>query len=364
MKSVHFLSIAGLALAFMACDEDPFESQRPDMPPPPAQGIQAFLQVDNDNASPGQQIHVFVTVQFGADEDGKLGSYTGALRFSVEALEWKRDVAINDGLRVTNPESAPGEVRFAGASARGFEDTVLYRGEFTVKSANYLDDLRFAPPLAQQPGFRFERRPGRWSIRTTAIDPAGETAKPAGGGGPEPAEGLLLDAMHDGPGQQVSAERRRRIRYDADGLETGLGDDEHRALTIDVAPCLVVAAGRPLGDQTAFDEALEHGRGRALVDGERCRQGQSCTAVALRGGGQDDELGIGEFGHGGLRRCAAPRPSRRFHLQRPRRARPAGRRAANGPHEFARQCMLRLPGKSSSFGASDSADLVAGPHSS
>lgn len=143
MKSVQLVTIAGLAISLAACDEDPFESQRPDMPPPPAQGVQAFLQVDNDNATPGQRIRVYVSVQFGVDEDAKLGSYTGALRFNVEALEWKRDIAINDGLRVTNPESAPGEVRFAGASARGFEENVLYRGEFTVKDANYLEQLRF-----------------------------------------------------------------------------------------------------------------------------------------------------------------------------------------------------------------------------
>ena len=142
MKSVHLLAIGSLALALTGCDDDPFESQRPDMPPPPASGVQAFLQVDNDNAAPGQKVRVYVSLQFGVDEEAKLGSYTGALLFDTQALTWSRDVTINDGLRVTNPESGPGEVRFAGASARGFEGNLLYEGEFLVKSANYLEGLR------------------------------------------------------------------------------------------------------------------------------------------------------------------------------------------------------------------------------
>ncbi len=142
MKSVRILSITGLALALVACDE-PLDSQRPDVPPAPATGIQAFLQVSNDNASVGQHIQVFVTVQFGLEENAKLGSYTGALMFDPQVLAWKSDIAINDGLRVTNAENAPGEVRFAGAAARGFEDHVLYRGEFVVKAENYLEHLRF-----------------------------------------------------------------------------------------------------------------------------------------------------------------------------------------------------------------------------
>ena len=142
MKSAHLLTMTGLALALGACDE-PFDSQRPDVPPPPPQGIQAFLQVDNDRATPGQQIQLFVAVQFGVEEDLKLGSYTGALYFDPEVLAWKSDIAVDDGLRVTNAASAPGQIRFAGAAARGFEDNLLYRGEFTVKAANYMEGLRF-----------------------------------------------------------------------------------------------------------------------------------------------------------------------------------------------------------------------------
>ncbi len=77
------------------------------------------------------------------EENVKLGSYTGSLRFDPEVLAWRSDIAINDGLRVTNAESAPGEVRFAGAAARGFEDNVLYHGEFVVRAENYLENLHF-----------------------------------------------------------------------------------------------------------------------------------------------------------------------------------------------------------------------------
>ncbi len=143
MRSVHVLSLAGLLFAVFACNDDPLKSGLPEAPPPPVQGVQAFVQVDNTQAQPGDQIHVFVRVQFGTETSAKLGSYTGRLNFDPQVLGYKGEAKINDGLRVTNPNgAAQGEVRFAGASAAGFADLTLYECIFEVKKAGYLDALR------------------------------------------------------------------------------------------------------------------------------------------------------------------------------------------------------------------------------
>ncbi len=142
MRSVHFLYLAGLSLAVLACDDDPLKSGLPETPTPPARGVQAFVQVDNPNAQAGDQVHVFVRVQMGTETAAKLGSYTGRLRFDPDVLAFKGEVKINDGLRVTNPNGAgSGELRFAGAAAAGFANLTLYEGLFEVKKAGYLDAL-------------------------------------------------------------------------------------------------------------------------------------------------------------------------------------------------------------------------------
>ncbi len=143
MRSVQVLSLAALSLAVFACNDDPLKSGLPETPPPPTQGVQAFVQVDNNQAQPGDQIHVFVRVQMGTENAAKLGSYTGRLKFDPEALAFKGEVKINDGLRVTNPNGAgSGEVRFAGAAAAGFADLTLYQAVFQVKKADYAEGLK------------------------------------------------------------------------------------------------------------------------------------------------------------------------------------------------------------------------------
>jgi hypothetical protein len=143
MRSVHVLTLAGLSLAMLACNEDPLKSGLPETPPPPTEGVQAFVQVDNPAAQAGDQIHVFVRVQLGTESSAKVGSYTGRLKFDPEALAFKGDVKINDGLRVTNPNGAgAGELRFAGATATGFANLTLYEGVFEVKKAGYQDGLK------------------------------------------------------------------------------------------------------------------------------------------------------------------------------------------------------------------------------
>ena len=143
MKSVRFIPLAVLSMALGACDQEPLKSKSPAEPPPLTQGVQAFVQVDNDQAQPGDRINVYVRVQMGTESQAKLGSYTGRLRFDPAAVAWVSDQPINDGLRVTNPKGADGgDVRFAGASATGFNDLALYHGVFEVRKAGYMTDLR------------------------------------------------------------------------------------------------------------------------------------------------------------------------------------------------------------------------------
>ena len=80
--------------------------------------------------------------------------------------------------------------------------------------------------------------------------------------------------------------------------EAGVGDYQlEPAAVFGLAPHLVIPRGRLLGDQAASHEAF---------DGP-------C------GGGENDELGIGELGHGGLLRIRAPPATRRSHHPHPPR---------------------------------------------
>jgi hypothetical protein len=141
MRTVHFLVVGALALA--ACQDDPLTSRTPGEPSPPAQGIQAFIQVDNDRAQPGEQVRVWVKVQIGGETGARLGSYTGRLRFDPSALDFRAETPIDDGMRVTNPAGAPrGDLRFAGAAPAGFQSLTLYEAAFEVTKAGYMDQLR------------------------------------------------------------------------------------------------------------------------------------------------------------------------------------------------------------------------------
>lgn len=124
-----------VVLAGAACADEP---TRPDpVPPPVVQGVDAYVIVDNLQATPGQTVRVSVLVR-AADAAVKVGSYTGRLHFDAALLQYKAEVAISDGLRVANPTGAgTGEIRFAGASATGFADLTLYSATFTVKQANW-----------------------------------------------------------------------------------------------------------------------------------------------------------------------------------------------------------------------------------
>ena len=137
---MHALRLVVLGLALTACQDQPAQSTGPR--PPLVQGVAAFISVDNLSARPGQTVRVRVEVQVGAQQNYKLGSFTGRLRFNPARLTFRAENVISDGLRVSNPAgAATGEIRFAGAAPTGFTNLVLYDGTFEVKGADYASDL-------------------------------------------------------------------------------------------------------------------------------------------------------------------------------------------------------------------------------
>ena len=138
MLPLRFIAMA-VVLVGAACADAP---TRPDtVIPPLGGGISAYVAVDNLNALPGQTVRVSVQVRSG--EAGlKVGSYTGRLHFDPAQLQYKAEIAINDGLRVANPNgAATGEIRFAGANAVGFTNLTLYSAQFTVKGGDWVRSL-------------------------------------------------------------------------------------------------------------------------------------------------------------------------------------------------------------------------------
>lgn len=133
------IALASLMLA--ACQDAPARTILTP-PPPPTQGISAYVTVDNPDAAVGSTVRVRVEVQVGANSTVKIGSYTGRLHFDPAKLGFRSENTINDGLRVANANGAPqGEIRFAGASPTGFTTLVLYDATFQVKSADYRTGL-------------------------------------------------------------------------------------------------------------------------------------------------------------------------------------------------------------------------------
>lgn len=138
---MHFIRLATVTLALTACQDQPMRTTGP-TPPPPQQGVAAFVTVDRLDAPVGATVRVRVEVQAAAQQGFLLGSYTGRLQFDPAALQFQQENAISDGLRISNPaNAAKGEIRFAGAAATGFSTLVLYDGSFTVKAAGYAAGL-------------------------------------------------------------------------------------------------------------------------------------------------------------------------------------------------------------------------------
>jgi cohesin domain-containing protein len=138
---MNLIRLATVTIALAACQDQPARTTGP-TPPPPQQGVAAYVTVDRLDAPVGATVRVRVEVQVGTQQNFLLGSYTGRLHFDPAALQFQQENPISDGLRIANPaNAAKGEIRFAGASASGFASLVLYDGTFTVKSAGYASGL-------------------------------------------------------------------------------------------------------------------------------------------------------------------------------------------------------------------------------
>lgn len=73
---------------------------------------------------------------------GKIGSFTGRLRFDPAALSYDREESLSDGtMRASNPET--GSVRVAGASLSGVDVAQLAAFRFKVIDADALNALQF-----------------------------------------------------------------------------------------------------------------------------------------------------------------------------------------------------------------------------
>jgi hypothetical protein len=100
---------------------------------------------------------------------------------------------------------------------------------------------------------------------------------------------------------RVKSASERVLRCCADCLQARFGDDQRYAVTAGaVAPAGLRSPGRPRGDQFPLDQGLEY-RGCGLgfeldLPGQR----QDGAVLALGGSRENDQLGIGELGHGVL----------------------------------------------------------------
>ena len=138
---MNLIRLATVTIALAACQDQPARTTGP-TPPPPQQGVAAYVTVDRLDAPVGATVRVRVEVQVGTQQNFLLGSYTGRLHFDPAALQFQQENPISDGLRIANPaNAAKGEIRFAGASASGFATLVLYDGTFTVKGPGYAAGL-------------------------------------------------------------------------------------------------------------------------------------------------------------------------------------------------------------------------------
>lgn len=138
---MQLIRLAAVTIALAACQDQPVRPTVP-TPPPPQQGVAAYIAVDRLDAPVGATVRVTVQVQVGTQQNYKLGSFTGRLHFSADKLQFQAEHPVSDGLRIANPaNAAQGEIRFAGASAAGFTSLVLYDATFVVKAADYATGL-------------------------------------------------------------------------------------------------------------------------------------------------------------------------------------------------------------------------------
>ena len=106
-----------------------------------AESVPASITARADVASTGATAVVTLLLDVRGDV-GKVGSFTGRLRFNPAALHYEGEVELSDGtLRAANPGA--GVVRVAGASTAGVDVARLAVFRFTVTNAHAPQDVVF-----------------------------------------------------------------------------------------------------------------------------------------------------------------------------------------------------------------------------
>lgn len=106
-----------------------------------AESAPASITARTDVATSGETAVVTLVLDVRGDV-GKVGSFTGRLRFNPAALHYEGEVELSDGtLRASNPGT--GVVRVAGASTAGVNVARLAAFRFTIANASAPQNLSF-----------------------------------------------------------------------------------------------------------------------------------------------------------------------------------------------------------------------------
>jgi hypothetical protein len=124
-----------------ACKEEPTQPLQIEEQPILRPGLNVYLTVDSDDASPGGRVRVTARVR-AVEVDLTPTGFQVEVRYDPEKLEPLEAPALEDGvLRAVNLSAEPGLIRAAGAAANGFGGDVLFALEMKVKAQGYRETL-------------------------------------------------------------------------------------------------------------------------------------------------------------------------------------------------------------------------------
>lgn len=115
------------------------------------------------------------------------------------------------------------------------------------------------------------------------------------GGRPGLRRGFLLRGLRGALRGRFGHLRFGRLRLDADRLQPGGGGDQRDGAAVGLAPDRVLPSGLDLGDEAAREQAGDDLLRGSPAEARRQREGD--VAGALRGGAEDQALGVAEL-HG------------------------------------------------------------------
>ncbi|MGD2215565.1 MAG: hypothetical protein PVJ64_02365 [Gemmatimonadales bacterium] len=136
-------TLLGLTLAagFSACADEPTRPAESAEEAALSPGVNVYLTLDNEAATPGSHITVTGKVRAVGVELTPTGYFVDLL-YDPEKLEPVAAATLDDEvLRAINLEAGPGLVKAAGAAANGLKSDVLFELEMKVKAEGYADGL-------------------------------------------------------------------------------------------------------------------------------------------------------------------------------------------------------------------------------